>query len=85
MKFKKKGLPTEYSTMLDGFVDQVTAENLINAKLSKRRTNKNIKHQDGLGANVVPTMNEETFLRSSTRFSGSKNLGNKELSNSFIF
>ena len=44
MKFKKKGLPTEYSTMLDGFVDQVTAENLINAKLSKKRTNKNIKH-----------------------------------------
>jgi len=30
--------------MLDGFVDQVTAENLIHAKISKMRTNKNIKH-----------------------------------------
>jgi hypothetical protein len=44
MKFKKKGIPTEYSTMLDGFVDQATAEKLINANLSKKRTNKNIKH-----------------------------------------
>lgn len=35
MKFKKKGIPTEYSTMLDGFLDHVTAENLINAKITK--------------------------------------------------
>jgi hypothetical protein len=84
MKFKKRGLPTEYSTMLDGFVDQVTAKNLINAKISKRRTSKNIKHQDGIGANIVPTMNEENYLRSSTRNSIMKNSG-KDLSNSFIF
>ena len=44
MKFKKKGMPREYSQMLDGFIDQVQAEKLVNAKLSKNRVSRCIKH-----------------------------------------
>jgi len=85
MKFKKKPLPSEYSQVLDGFVDQVSARSLINAKNSKNRVSKNIKHQDGLGSNKVPSINDETHLRSSTRNSHMKNATAKDLSNSFIF
>jgi|APSaa5957512535_1039671.scaffolds.fasta_scaffold67325_2 hypothetical protein len=55
MKFKKKGIPTEYSTMLDGFLDHVTAENIIYAKKNQygapKISNRNVKHLDGLGSN----------------------------------
>ena len=32
LKFKKRGIPTEYSQMMDGFLDHVTAENMLYAK-----------------------------------------------------
>jgi len=34
LKFKKKGIPSEYSTMMDGFIDHATAENILYAKKS---------------------------------------------------